>query len=136
MKKLKDFIFCDGILSSQTVFYLVKVGSSRRDVAAHRFVAQVARSPNFYFQDHSIQTMAFVEKCAESIYGTLDNIKPLKCLRRQVVDVTWLASFLRKNPATLLNSLKISVPENRLNPALPNPTHVKNLNENGNHKQK
>ena len=68
MKKLKDFIFCDGILQSQVVFYLVTVGNSQRDRAANRFVASVAKSDHFFFRDHGAETMAFIEKCAESIF--------------------------------------------------------------------
>lgn len=127
MKHLKDFIFCDGILSSQTVFYLVAVGTSRKDRYAHAFVQKVARSPNFFFCDHNRQSMAFVEKCAESIFHRQGDPLATRYLRRMIVPVTWLATFLRKNPPTLLNSLKISTPENHVETHPSQSVHVKNL---------
>lgn len=114
MKKLKDFIFCDGVLSSRTVFYLVTVGTSLKDQAAHRYVAQLARSPDFFFCDHTLQSQAFIENCAISIFHKSDISAALKLLRRQVVTVCWLATFLRKFPPALLNSEKISCPENQV----------------------
>lgn len=114
MKKLKDFIFCDGVLTSRTVFYLVTVGTSEKDQAAHRYVAQLARSPDFFFSGHTLQTQAFIESCAKSIFHKNDIAAALRLLRRQVVTVTWLASFLRENPPALLNSERISCPENQV----------------------
>lgn len=114
MKKLKDFIYCDGVLSSRTVFYLVRVGTSLRDQAAHRYVAQLAHSPDFFFCDHSLISQAFIENCAISIFHKSDISAALKLLRRQVVTVSWLAAFLRKFPPALLNSEKISCPENQV----------------------
>lgn len=114
MKTIHDFIYCDGIITTQTVFYLVKVGTSRADRYALQYVAKAARSPDFFFKVHSTSTMEFIEKCASSIYTTVDVHRAVALLRRQVVEVTWLASFLRKNPPELLNSLKISPAENRL----------------------
>lgn len=128
MKKLKDFIFCDSLLTSQTVFYLVAVGNSKRDRQANEYVCKVARSPDFFFREHSRQTMAFIEKCAEAIFDCQNNPLATKLIRRQIVSVTWLATFLRKNPPCLLNSLKISAVENRLKKRSSQSVHVKNLN--------
>lgn len=126
MKKLKDFIFCDGVLSSRTVFYLVTVGTSLKDQAAHRYVAQLARSPDFFFCDHTLLTQAFIENCAISIFHKSDISAALKLLRRQVVTVSWLATFLRKFPPALLNSEKISCPENQVTTT---PSHAVHVNK-------
>lgn len=108
MKKLKDFIFCDSVLTSQTVFYLVAVGSSKKDRDAHKFVATLARSPDFLFCAHNAQSVEFIENCAQSIFHVAKVPEAVRLLRRQYVTICWLASFLRKNPPTLLNSMKIS----------------------------
>lgn len=136
MKHLKDFIFCDGILSSRTVFYLVSVGTSRKDRYALAFVQKLARSPNYFFCDHNSQAMAFVEKCAESIFNCTGNPLATRLLRREIIPVTWLASFLRKNPPTLLNSLKISAPENHVRKQPSQSVHVKNLSNHEDNNQK
>lgn len=112
MKKLKDFVYCDGVLTTRTVFYLVAVGSSKRDAAAWRYVTGIARGNSFYLRDHCHSSQAFIKRCATSIYGELSGAKAIVLLRRVLVPVTWLAAFLRKNPPALLNSTRISVPEN------------------------
>ncbi len=114
MKKLKDFVFCDGVLSSRTVFYLVAVGSSARDAAAWRFVRKTARGQNYFIGDHGLSSQAFIERCAVSIYGGVSAGRAVSLLRRVLVPVTWLAAFLRSYPPALLNSVKISVPENHV----------------------
>lgn len=128
MKKLKDFIFCDSVLSSNIVFYIVKVGISCGDRQADRFVATLASSSDFYFKDHSGDSQAFIEKCASSIFRGVPESKALQLIRRQVVDVKWLASFLRQNPPCLLNSAKINPAENRRQASIQS-VNVKNLSE-------
>lgn len=135
MKHYKDFIFCDGVLTTQSVFYLVAVGTSSKDRQALAYVSTLARSPDFFFYDHSQETMAFLTKCAESIFHRHDDPLAINYLRRMVVSITWLASFLRKNPPTLLNSLRISVPENRLKINPSQSVYVKNLSNHENPNQ-
>ena len=115
MKTIHDFIFCDGVLTPQTVFYLVKVGSSSADRHAFSYVAKLARAPDFYFKKHTAETTQFLEKCAASVFSVSDIATSIKLQRRVVVDIAWLASFLRKNPPALLNSLKIAPPVNKVN---------------------
>ena len=114
MKKLKDFIFCDGVLTAQTVFYLVAVGNSKKDRDAHKFVATLARSPDFLFCTHNTQSVEFIENCAMSIFHMAKVPEAVRLLRRQYVSIGWLASFLRKNPPSLLNSLKIPPVVNKI----------------------
>lgn len=128
MKKLKDFIYCDSLLTTSVVFYLVRVGISASDQHDARYVATVANSSDFYFQDHSPASQAFIEKCAASIFKGVPGWKAVSLIRRQVVEVRWLASFLRKNPPTLLNSAKINPAENRRQASIQS-VNVKNLSE-------
>lgn len=135
MKHLKDFIFCDGVISSRTVFYLVTVGTSEKDQRALRFVAKLARSPNFFFQSHDAQTQAFIENCAKSIFHKSDIPGALKLLRRQFVSICWLASFLRKFHPALLNSEKISCPENQVKTCPSQSVNVEKPKYHANNKQ-
>lgn len=107
MKTLFDFIYCDGMPSPATVFYLVSVGISRRDKAAFSFVRRAANTNNFFFTRHDNLTQSFINRCANSIFSGADEHKAAAYLRRKLVPVTWLASFLRQNPPALLNSLRI-----------------------------
>lgn len=136
MKKLKDFVFCDGVLTSSTVFYLVKVGISKKDRLANAYVAKLARSPDFFFCDHTRATMAFMEKCAQAIFHRPCDPLAVSLLRRQVIEISWLASFLRKNPPSLLNSSKFSAAENKVKVSSTLPANVKNLSKHDIDKQK
>lgn len=128
MKKLKDFVFCDAVLTTKVVFYLVKVGISCADRQALRFVQSVASSSDFYFQDHTQKSQAYIEKCAMSIFDGVPGSMAMHLIRRQVVEIKWLAAFLRKNPPCLLNSAKINPAENRRQVFIQS-VNVKNLSE-------
>lgn len=104
MKTLFDFIFCDGKLTRDVVFYQVRVGTSEKDKNAQAFITSQASGSNFYWHLHSTESMTFIEKCAASLFNV--DI-PERLLRRKIVEVTWLARFLKKFPASLLNSQKI-----------------------------
>lgn len=104
MKTLFDFIFCDGKLTRDVVFYQVRVGSSEKDKNAQAFIASQTSSSNYYWHLHSTESMTFIEKCAASLFNV--DI-PERLLRRKIVEVTWLARFLKKFPPSLLNSQKI-----------------------------
>lgn len=121
MKQLFDFVYCDGVITPSVVFYLVKVGRSSRDQQAKRFIENSATSVNFLFVRHSKDMAGFVEKIAVSIFGCSNKLIVTKCLRRKMVNVTWLATFLKNNPPCLLNSAKILPQATAVKKALSNP---------------
>lgn len=117
MKKLFDFMYCDGALTPSTIWYTVTVGISATDKKAKGFIEAKAKcSTNFLFLQHDNQMAEFKEKVAISLFGdTIDQgMSPVAYLRQKFVTVTQLASFLRSNPATLLNSEAIPMPKGSL----------------------
>lgn len=107
MKKLYDFCFCeDAILTRDVIFYLVKVGTSKRDQDALRYIKK-AVGQNAWIALHDAQAYSFIEKCALSLFPGRTSFKAVALLRRKMVEVTWLATFLRNCPGALLNSLRI-----------------------------
>lgn len=108
MKRLYDFIYCDdAILTRDIIFYHVRVGVSQRDQAAARFVSSMARDERFFFKLHSIETQNFIDHCAVSLFPNRSLVQAVALQRRRVVEVVWLAKFLRRSPPALLNSLSI-----------------------------
>lgn len=104
MKKLFDFAFCEGEIKHETVFYLVAVGKSQQDKRAWHFVQQTALGQNFLLRPHSNEMMAFLDKVYFSLYPKTYSYN---LMRKKLVPVRWLASFLRKFPPQLLNSKRI-----------------------------
>lgn len=121
MKQLFDFVYCDGVITPSVVFYMVKVGRSSRDQQAKRFIEKSAASVNFLFVRHSKDMADFVEQIAVSIFGRSDKFIVTNWLRRMIVPVTWLATFLRNNPPCLLNSAKILPQATAVKKSLSNP---------------
>lgn len=108
MKKLYDFIFCDdAILTRDIIFYLVRVGMNQRDQAAARFVSSMARDGRIFFKIHSAETQTFIDNCAVSLFPNRSLVQAVALQRRRVVEVVWLAKFLRRCPPALLNSISI-----------------------------
>lgn len=105
MKKLFDFAFCEGEIKHETVFYLVAVGKSQQDKRAWHFVKTTAHGQDFLLRPHSNEMMAFLEKVYESLFPKAKNYN---LMRKKLVPVRWLASFLRKFPPQLLNSKRIN----------------------------
>ena len=106
MKRVYDFIYCDGILNAATVFFRVKVGTSQRDKTAHAKVQTLASSNNsIFYQIHSQQVQEFEEKVARSFFPTIPD--PFLLLRVKYVEIVWLERFLRQNPPQLLNSDRV-----------------------------
>lgn len=104
MKKLFDFAFCEGEIKHETVFYLVAVGKSQQDKRAWHFVQKTAHGQNFLLRPHSNEMMQFLERVYESLFPKATNYN---LMRKKLVPVRWLASFLRKFPPQLLNSTRI-----------------------------
>lgn len=109
MKRIYDFVYCDGMLSQDTVFYSVAVGRSERDQRALSFVRSKLIPGKTIFALHSGQFVKFMflmeQKMFKNAYFT--NVGCSHYLRRIYVQVTWLAYMLRNHPPTLLNSKKI-----------------------------
>lgn len=107
MKKLYDFIYCqDEFLTREVIFYLVRVGTSKRDQKALRYVRRMTKGAS-YIAIHDTASQQFVEKCATTLYSGRGQRIATALIRRKMVEITWLANFLRSAPAALLNSLKI-----------------------------
>lgn len=105
MKKLFDFAFCEDEIKHDTVFYLVAVGISQQDKRAWHFVQKTARGQNFLLKPHSNEMMEFLDKVYVSLYPKTTKYN---LMRKKLVPVRWLASFLRKFPPQLLNSKRIN----------------------------
>lgn len=104
MKKLFDFAFCEDVIRHDTVFYLVAVGKSQQDKQAWHFVQKIAHGQNFLLRPHSNEMMAFLDKVYKSLFPKTTKYN---LMRKKLVQVRWLASFLRKFPPQLLNSKRI-----------------------------
>ncbi len=97
-----DFAFCDGTLTPNVVWFIVKVGTSLRDRAALRFLRGItSASSRFFFTLHSLEVANFKSAVAAS-FGYSSTL----LLRQRVVSITWLVAFLRRTPACLLNSMQ------------------------------
>lgn len=109
MKSVYDFLFCSGTLGLQNVWYRVYVGTSSREKAAFRHLSQVASfSPFMILARHDSAMMAFREQIARQLLPSIPY--PSVLMRTKHVNVRWLVSFLRRNPAALLNSKRIDTP--------------------------
>lgn len=128
MKTIYDFIYCNSVLTSRTVFYRVRVGTSDREQRAKQFLIRLARSPDYFFCKHSLQSMHFIEKCAISIYKGIDILHAIKLIRCVTIDVTDLVSLIRNAPHALVNGLKVKAIENPIK-VLPQSVNVKNLSK-------
>lgn len=109
MKRIFDFIFCDGIITPNVVWYSVRVGSSVPDQRAQKRIQSLAEhSSDYLFSQHTLAMAAFKEKVAASIFPVSadSSCSPILLLRQKQVEVTWLARFLRHHPAALLNSTR------------------------------
>lgn len=107
MKKVYDFVFCEGVITPAIVFYLVRVGSSQRDQSALSSLSRlVKKRQDVLFCLHSQQMADFIGRVALSLFPSVGcpSCPPISLLKRQVVEITWLNSFVRKYPLTLLNS--------------------------------
>lgn len=107
MKTIFDFVYCQGDFSPLVVWYQVRVGISKRDQSARRFIECLSRcSGDMLFCKHSPVMVSLKDSFARQLadarpaanrYSTL-------LLRQITIEVRSLASFLRKCPAALLNS--------------------------------
>lgn len=107
MKKVYDFLFCDGTLHPGVVWYSVRVGTSQVDQLAYRYLSNLVRGNcNFLFTKHSAEMALFRQKMAISLFSGRDlKSAPVVTLMRSCfVDVVPLARFLKKYPASFLNS--------------------------------
>lgn len=112
MKTIYDFVYCDSILSQDTIFYQLKVGISKRDQRALRFVRRRMVAGTFILCPHCEQFMQWLRAMESRLFSVAvkENLACGHFLRQLMVPVTWLASFLRHNPPQLLNSLRIETP--------------------------
>lgn len=113
MKQLHDFVFCDGAFHADVVFYLVRVGNSVMERRAHNWLKQLTQAkPCYLYTIHTQEMVNFKEKVAASVFNrpSCPIMRPALLLRQTVVDVLWLARFLRHNPPELLNSTRINTP--------------------------
>lgn len=109
MKRLFDFTYCRGVYTPQHVWFRVRVGTSARDRAALRRLSRLASSnPAVFLARHCTQVEAFRLSLAAAILPGIQ--RPGALMRVAHVDVSWLASFIRRYPLALLNSTRISTP--------------------------
>lgn len=109
MKRLFDFTYCRGVYTPQHVWYRVLVGTSARDRAALRRLSRLASSnPTVFLAQHCAQVEAFRLSLAAAVLPGIPS--PGALMRVAHVDVSWLASFVRRFPIALLNSARISTP--------------------------
>lgn len=107
MKRLFDFVFSPSAIEPNVVWYSVRCGKSRRDRQARSYIeALSASSNNYLFAEHCKALADFREKVAASLcrQDAGESASPLAVLRQCTVEVVALASFLRKYPASFLNS--------------------------------
>lgn len=112
MKKVYDFLFCDGVLHPGVVWYSVRVGTSRADKSAYRYLCDIIRGKTqFLFTLHSQEMAQFRQRVASSLFAgrDLQGAPVVSLLRSCFVDVVPLARFLKKYPAQFLNSPLLSV---------------------------
>lgn len=96
MKRLFDFVFAEGEITPQNVWYLVPVGQSVADQRAASYVRSYVRNDSrFFFQKHDTQVARYIDRVSASVGCRV---------RRHVVGVRSLATFLRHCPPVLLNS--------------------------------
>lgn len=107
MKTIFDFVYCQGDFSPLVVWYQVRVGISKRDQSARKYVEYLShRSGDMLFCKHS----PVMVRLRDSFARQLADTRPTACkfsallLRQLTIDVRSLATFLRKCPAALLNS--------------------------------
>ncbi len=110
MKKVYDFVYCDGVLSQDTVFYSVAVGRGERDLQALRVVRASLIPGKTFFAIHSEQFCLFMRQMEKELFknACFSSIGCSHYLRRIYVPVTWLAQMIRKYPMALLNSKRIN----------------------------
>lgn len=115
MKKIFDFLYCDSILDASTVLYHVRVGTSKKDTLARRYVESIAKKSNAYlFARHDGKMAEFMTKVADSIFASVitgDRPKVM-LMRHKYVEITQLARFLKTCPPQLLNTENFSTPVN------------------------
>lgn len=107
MKRVFDFAFCEGCITSEVVWYMVPIGRSVVDRRAMRQLEAIIRGDNrFFFQLHTKSISEFLSRVARSVFRH-GQVKPCLgnlMLRRKQVSVTQLVRFLRHCPPALLNS--------------------------------
>ena len=110
MKTIFSFCYCEGVITPEVVIYSVTVGVSERDRQARRYLNELARKNiNIFWHRHDLETSRFFGRVDASFLGATNDrsFTHVQVLRKKQVAVTWLASFLKKCPALLLNSDRI-----------------------------
>lgn len=108
MKKIYDFVYCDSVLSHDTVFYSVAVGRSERDKRALRSIQQNLQRGTYILSVHSEQFCQWLYQLEGILFN--DDAHQKHYLRRLLVPVQWLATRIRTAPPSLLNSKRIHTP--------------------------
>lgn len=107
MKTLYDFAYCPGVLTPSVRWFLVKVGSSEREQRAAAYVGSLAcNDRSFLWCRHSAEWARFKERVFASIAPADQSVSRAVSPGASTVcvSVLWLAAFLRRSPAALLNS--------------------------------
>lgn len=116
MKKQFNLMYCDSVLTTRVVHYLVMVGVSRRDQCAAAQIARAAASSNnLYFAVNDREGADFIYSVRQSlrtpkVFGEGYNECTMRVVRKNVVDM-W--KLIRDLPWPLLNSTAI---EQRVSP--------------------
>lgn len=105
MKTIYNFMYCDGVLTSQTVHYVVMVGRSERELRAASFVSRLAKTTaSVYFHINDNDGAKFMELVRQSLKTDVLSRNSFNVMRCVVCNVVDLARFLRSAPMELLNS--------------------------------
>ena len=114
MKTIFDFAFSENAQPNlDVVWYSVKVGKSRRDAAAYRALnRRIKGDARFIFVQHCAEMITYINEWAYEVTAAPRQLKPVHIIPRAYVTISWLCSFLAKNPPQLLNSEKRALPLN------------------------
>lgn len=110
MKKIYDFVYCDGVFNSAVVWYRVKVGASARDRAALRQLAELAalQPSSVLLAEHSAQVEGVRLSLAAAAMPAVPF--PQAIMRTKYINVRELAARVRRYPLPLLNSSRVETP--------------------------
>lgn len=110
MKTMFKLMYCDGVLTSEVVHYIVMVGISHREQIAAKKIAKLAASNNsLYFAKNDELGAQFMRQVRESLVPVNANSydryrNHMRVVRKNVLDM-W--QLLLKFPWRLLNSSAI-----------------------------
>lgn len=110
MKRVFNLMYCDSVITTNVVHYIVMVGVSHRDQVAAARIAQAAASSNtLYFALNDRAGAQFMENLRDSLRKPTRFTKGFDFVRMRVVkkNVVDMWRLIRDLPWPLLNSSAI-----------------------------